>query len=256
MFTRIICCRIEPFVFFLGVHRFTPNPAIQGDMGWTTPHYRTLYNMLRYWNKLILMNDNRLTKKIFLWDYSRNTQNWCGELKQIFQMINLTYIFDNLELVDLNLAKDRLSESMYYEWQHELLIKPKLEIYSLCKDNIQVENYVKFPMYKAERSLFAQLRAGTLGLKMETGRFTSIPINDRICEICNEGIEDEIHFICHCPQYTLLRDNLFEQATNVWSPFSNATDKDKLVFLMKHLQKPLAHYTYKAWTARKAILFK
>ena len=54
--------------FFLGVHKCTSNPAIQGDMGWTPPQIRRQLNSLRLWKRLITMDNNRLTKRIFLWD--------------------------------------------------------------------------------------------------------------------------------------------------------------------------------------------
>ena len=33
---------------------------------------------------------------------------------------------------------------------------------------------------------------------METGRYQDIPREDRICKLCKEGVEDEIHFIFNC----------------------------------------------------------
>ena len=54
--------------FFLGVHTFAPNHAIKYDMDLIAPHIRHKIEMLRYWNRLTLMDDNRLTKRIFLMD--------------------------------------------------------------------------------------------------------------------------------------------------------------------------------------------
>ncbi len=52
--------------YYLGVHRFAPIPALRGEMGWHSIRLtRWLLNMLKYWNRLINLDDNRLSKKIF-----------------------------------------------------------------------------------------------------------------------------------------------------------------------------------------------
>ncbi len=53
---------------FLGVHRYAPLPAIDGDMGWSSCDTRRKVAMFRYWNRLIDMDDSRLPKNVFKWD--------------------------------------------------------------------------------------------------------------------------------------------------------------------------------------------
>ena len=77
--------------YFLGVHKFCPIPAMYGDMGWSECRPRRFMNMLRYWNRLVKMSDDRLTKKIFIYDYeqSRNgCRNWCSDVECILDDIN------------------------------------------------------------------------------------------------------------------------------------------------------------------------
>ena len=49
--------------YYLGVHRFAPNAAIKGDIGWLTDKYRRKVNMVRLWNRLVDMPNDRITKK-------------------------------------------------------------------------------------------------------------------------------------------------------------------------------------------------
>ena len=51
--------------FFLGVHRFAPIAGIIRDMGWTRPFLRRYVCMVRLWNRLLIMDDNRITDKVF-----------------------------------------------------------------------------------------------------------------------------------------------------------------------------------------------
>ena len=35
-------------------------------------------------------------------------------------------------------------------------------------------------------------------------------VNERICKVCNSGIENEMHFLAKCPLYTSLRNRYFK----------------------------------------------
>ena len=49
--------------FYSGVHKFASNHAIQGDIAWINCNTRWSINIVRYWNRLIKMENSRLTKK-------------------------------------------------------------------------------------------------------------------------------------------------------------------------------------------------
>ncbi len=50
---------------YLGVHSFAPNLAINGDMGRICSLTRRKLEIIRMWNRLIKMDNIRLTKKYF-----------------------------------------------------------------------------------------------------------------------------------------------------------------------------------------------
>ena len=64
---------------------------------------------------------------------------------------------------------------------------------------------------KSHRSALAQFRCGTAPIKLETGRYEGLPVNDRICPVCNNDVESELHVILECPLYNDVRLRLFEQ---------------------------------------------
>ena len=51
---------------FMVVHTSTPIQAMMGDMGWTDIYIyiKELLCMLRYWNKVIIMDNARLERRI------------------------------------------------------------------------------------------------------------------------------------------------------------------------------------------------
>ena len=74
--------------WYLGVHKYAPNLAINGEMGWVNSDIRRKVEMLRYWNKLLDMDDNRLTKKVFQWDHTTKVKNWNGDMYKLFEQLD------------------------------------------------------------------------------------------------------------------------------------------------------------------------
>ena len=75
--------------YFLCVHNFTPIPALVGEMGWLPCKYRKMINTLRFWNRLIKMPNDRLTKYIFNRQYELTTDNWCKHVKDILNVLTV-----------------------------------------------------------------------------------------------------------------------------------------------------------------------
>ncbi len=73
--------------FFTGVHRLCPVSGFVGDMGWVTNKWRWKLEALRFWNRLVQVDNNRLVKKILKWDVEchrrDNKANFASRIKQI-----------------------------------------------------------------------------------------------------------------------------------------------------------------------------
>lgn len=59
--------RIELYDVFWGVYRFAQIPAVQGDVGWVPGSVQPTCEMIRLWNRLIKMSEDRINKKVFMW---------------------------------------------------------------------------------------------------------------------------------------------------------------------------------------------
>ena len=77
---------------FLGVNRFAPKHGIEGDMGWVPPTIRRKIEMLRLWNRIVGMQNDRLPKIIYS---SINTDSlfWVKDIKELFESLNCANIF-------------------------------------------------------------------------------------------------------------------------------------------------------------------
>ena len=88
----------------------------------------------------------------------------------------------------------------------------KLRTYKLFKTTFQMEQYCKTIMPTSHRSAFAKFRCGVAPLRLETGRYEGLTVNERVCPFCRTQIETEIHVITQCKTYENIRDSLFQKA--------------------------------------------
>ena len=127
---------------FLGVHKFAPNLAINGDMGWVSSQTRRFINIMKYWNRLIKMHHSRLTKGVFLWDKSCNAPNWCFDVKEILESISLTNIYVNVSYANITQIRNKLIHLYENGWREQVYLSPKLRTYSVFKTQFCTENYM------------------------------------------------------------------------------------------------------------------
>ena len=72
---------------FLGVPKNACNVGVLSEVDLLLPRYRTNIQIIRQYHRMICMDDERLTKQIFLWDKALNDSNlvstWSNEAKLI-----------------------------------------------------------------------------------------------------------------------------------------------------------------------------
>ena len=110
---------------------------------------------------------------------------------------------------------------------------------------------------------------GVAPLRIEQGRYEAngrndgshgIPSEQRVCQVCDRGCEDEIHFLVQCNEYRFLRQSLFTwlsrsgkhaymlvgSAVEVFSKLMASEDKDVV--------RRVVDYVWEAFKIRKAAL--
>ena len=63
---------------YLGLPKQAALPGLLSELNWIEPRSRTQLQIIRYFHKLNKMDDQRLTKKVYLWDKKLNDS---GKLK-------------------------------------------------------------------------------------------------------------------------------------------------------------------------------
>jgi hypothetical protein len=65
----------------------------------------------------------------------------------------------------------------------------------------------KLTIHQEYKKLFLLLKI----LKQVSGRYENKNVNERVCFICHDQIEDEKHVLLYCPLYADLRERLFNE---------------------------------------------
>ena len=106
-------------------------------------------------------------------------------------------------------------------------------------------------------SILAQFRCGILPIKVETGRFTQIPQEFRLCILCDSNsVEDERHFLFECSFYEDIRNTFFHTVENLHSEFNTLNYENRFKLLMSiDVVKLTANFVYKIYKKRRDFIY-
>jgi hypothetical protein len=203
----------------LGLYRTSAEEVARGELGWLSLKSRRDIKQLRYWGKLVLMEDTRLVKQIYRQCKSVTSNlkgSFCYSIRTLLLDLNLLRFWDSEQITDLKewggLVLTTVKQKDTERWRTALQKKTKLSFYSTLKSDLCLEEYLQWEISTTQRSLYAQLRSGSHQLRVEKGRWVKELRAERVCKVCITGeVETEAHFLLDCYVYRRLRDKLFRR---------------------------------------------
>ena len=97
--------------------------------------------------------------------------------------------------------------------------------------SILCSNMIPFAEFQC-LSIFVKIRISNSNLNIERGRYIKLPVEKRICPLCNIEPEDEIHFILKCPKLDECRKELFSNISSVVPSFNDMDEFQKFKFIL------------------------
>jgi hypothetical protein len=234
--------------FFLNVNKHTANAAVSGDTGWTPMDCRLWKVVGNFWCRMSSMASERVNKKVMEWACvkgKRACKNWPYRVKNQFTLHGLNDICDICMPVSKSVIEHSLLPSIFNScttrWKADIDRVTgksgkggnKLRTYRLFKNTYCVDDYCRKVMSPKYRGALAKFRTGTAPIRIETGRYECLPVNERKCFIC-DNVEDEQHVLIQCPLYEDLRFELFNNAMFICPTFNCFTDSEKLCFILSN----------------------
>ena len=147
---------------------------------------RRILLRIRFWYKLISMNQNRLVYQVYkqrreelIKDIKNNkkidNKNWCYWTWQFLKDLHLEHVWESEKAGNTynNLVRKLIKIKEESEWRERMEKKSKLKLYRKLKSRLVIEDYV-VELEREQRRLFRMLRGGTnkLGIERKMARKT------------------------------------------------------------------------------------
>ena len=240
--------QIKIFKNLLGVSRTTSNISILLELGRYPITSYMHYQTIKYFARLSSMKDDRLLHEAYNYEKEKIQSGEKGFISYITNTLNrigMTNIWieqfdhdNNKQLIKPTINKSILKRFHVIFTQNTLANiqnNNKLIFLHSLKDTYTMENYLKINDYQ-NRKAISKLRTSSHRLTIETGRWTNIIRENRICTQCGQNkVEDEYHFLFDCSKHTIERNISFEKIktkTNI-NLFDNSKQVENLKLLFQ-----------------------
>ena len=189
--------------------------GLYGELGRIPLKTQRKLNILKYWIKLLKLQQDSVPKKIYLLlkddankNMTYNGSNWAFQIKSILESIGLAFIWYNqLEMdIPFSLIKQRIMDMYYQSWYSDINNSNRLITYCRYKHDFAFENYLDVLKENKYRVALTRFRLSSHDLNIEQGRYDNVPRHERICKCCRTNVvETEYNFLLVCPLYRELR---------------------------------------------------
>ena len=96
--------------------------------------------------------------------------------------------------------KQKLKDTYLQNWNSLVDKSSSGQNYRIFKHKFEMNKYFTYLPFKQFRLLTA-FRTRNHRLPIEVRRWSSIPIEERKCTLCNDGVGDEFHYILECKHF-------------------------------------------------------
>ena len=216
----------------LGVQKSTTNNGVLLELGRTPLMLEARRLSLKNWDRIRKEEGNILVTKSYQNARTKELE-WnktaCSLLSNYGMQYRTIESVSDLGNAFFGKAKDIFHQEVFAQISNP---KSKLRTYALIKQNIGREDYLKEIRNTKHRQKLTKLRLSNHQLMIEKGRHKNLPKEERICPMCLEGIEDEIHFLTKCKHFQQLREPLLTSCSQLRPQFEYYSDEEKFIFIM------------------------
>ena len=177
--------------YVLNVGSQTPNCAVMGDCGILPLYVQCTTKCIKYWLKIIHMNDNRYPRIVYTLLFnldSNGRRTWASDIVLYRYGFGVVWISQELGDLDSFLFefKQRLKDCATQDWQSD--ISSTNELYTYCtyiKSILVSEKYLVCISNINHKIALAKFRCSSHNLGIETGRRDQIERCERLCIFLN-----------------------------------------------------------------------
>ena len=246
----------------LGVKSSVQNDFVYGELDRMPMKCVRFVNIVRYWLKIVHGEKSRYVTKCYMNALrtveTNDEKSWVNSLKAVLEQNGFGDVWLQQGVGDrdifLKVFKQRLLDIFRQNWGERLSMSSRAVFYRSVKENWEFSEYLETVHVTEHRKALCRLIVSSHQLRIETGRWErpSVSREMRHCELCNNGIEDEFHFLLECPVYSSIRKQLINRY------YWNRPSMYKLVQLFNSKRRKeiiaLAKYVYQAFKLRRELI--
>ena len=199
---------------FLRLHKSTPMCMINGELGLKEITEYVENRMLNFWCNVATGEENKISTIIYKWIKMLYDQNifksdWLKEIKGSLDNMGYSYLLNDINFVDKNYFKNsiklRLKDIYDQKWAESVFNNSVCLNYRAMTTKKQLKSYLtNLP----SQYMFAlcKFKCANHKLPIVTGRYQGIPVDERICTLCDiPDVGDEFHYLYKCSYFNDLR---------------------------------------------------
>ena len=155
--TECVHCKFMRKV--LHVQKSTNLDGLYGELGRYPMKIRRQITMVKFWTKLLNLDDNNITKKIYnmLKNEANNNRtlkgiNLASHMKTLLDRLGLSNLWANQDTltINYNYIKQRIIDNYIQIWHSNIHESKRLESYSKFKENFELEEYLSIITNKSK----------------------------------------------------------------------------------------------------------
>ena len=247
---------------FLSVQLRTPNVLVYRELN----RHPVLVNFalcsIRYWFKLLQMNEARIPKKAYLMLYrldGNGKKNWVTKVRECLFSYGFGYVWINQGVENINnfmcVMKQRLIDCSWQNLSERLNCSDRFRTYNMLffNESRSIPLYLQLETNRHIKRVMTKFRFGISDLYVHFFRYRETnPDVFYLCPMCRCEEENEIHFVLCCQALNDIRHDLIKPK------FYRMPSAHKFKILMSSRNETviqnLCIFLYKAFSMREIAL--
>ena len=239
----------------LGVNRSTTTSMIRGELNRHSLQEEILRRNINYVKYIHEKTNNPFVQQALNYEMKRSSTNSTflssidRHSEEVYNITNTFYPYANPyeNITDFTREEQRAVtyEIFHNKWKSSIQESSKTDTYQMFKPDMKFEPYL-YHNNRKERVMMTKLRVSDHKLMIEVGRHHRpiLPRPDRKCPMCNEFVEDEVHFLTKCCLYGT-RDKYWTDIFDRVPQITTHSNTDQFIYIMTQEDHELTKITLK-----------
>ena len=244
----------------LGVQKQTTNDGVLLELGLTPLSFDVKKFAVKNWERMIRGNGNAPLLSSLKESLELDLP-WTSLIKYNLEKIGFLSFFTGDHISKAPFVFKRMHQRLCDIYHQETFAKiqsekSKLRTYAIFKKEPGYEKYLTQIKNITIRKNVTKFRLSNHKLMIEVGRHHGKDVHERYCPFCTNSVENELHFLFHCPIYHDQRSESITPITDKIHNFAFLPDDQKLELILCSMDETVCNYISSSMEVREFLINK